>query len=636
MRMKAAVLSSAILLILLAASACDVGTALYTEKELGRMFDVAILQDGAKLSQGSRINAGRAIKASVSSEDDSRLAATLELSLSDADGLELATVRFSTTAGEGSILVPAIAKDLPAFTLPENLADGYYTLNSTVRDRAESILSSAKTVLLVYDGDSGSPSLAAYPGAASPGRVTLLKVDAALPAGLDPWIRWVADGSERAAGPASERYDRLAWKAPSANGIYTIRAEIYPFKPPLGAKVPAFSKAELRIPISQASARPDASSDVPWARFELDGDLSDSGARPRKGDIRVLGSPYLETHASGYGYLLGAGAGLESDSAILPVGEDRLAPFSASFLIALPQGKAASASGRLLSIDSPSGELVIGIEELRPYVAFKGEVAKAETAIDGLARVSVAVEASYVRFYIDDKPAGGGSIGSDVLGAAFGRWRIAGADGFRAVYDDISLSAGPWQAFRRSEESARGKALIAASGFEGGLLGPGLASEGELSLSHGRAGLGPGASLSLGAAGLPSHGATIALGLEVGTATVRLELDDGSILALGSDGSIRVGDALSLSAGPRPLRGLIEATVERGAEGLRVVGFDGRELFIGQGRPAATARLTVENRGEEPLILSRLSAFESTGASARPTAPSNPRATRLVLAPIQP
>ncbi len=630
-RTAAKALYGALAILLVALSSCDVGTSLYTEEELDRLFDVRITHEGAALAQGARLSAGHALEASVKSDSDSRLAASLELHLTNADGIEAASIRFSTAGQAGSVAVTSITKDLPPFTLPDDLADGYYSLTSIIKDGAGATLSTSTIVVLVYDGRLEAPVLAAYPGGAVPGRVSMLRIGGTFPAGLDPWIRWIVDGSERDAGPLSERHDLFAWKAPEANGIYTVKVEVFPFRPPVGMKTPAVAKAEIRIPVSQAAPAKDEA----WALFRLDGSLGDSGLRPAAEPIKVLGKPYLETYATGYGYVLGKGSGLASETPLVPLDDSaaRALPFTASFTLApLPGSGDAPASGRLLSLDSPAGSLIMGLDDGKPYLALgAGQTLLADALIDardgGLVRLAFSVDEGAVRFYVNDKPVGEGSLPPAALDLASAGWRLAGDGGFPAIYDEVRVQAGPWPAHRLSEASAKGKSLVAASGFEGGLLGIGLEVSGGVALAHGRASLEPGAALRLGKEGLPKRGIALTLSIREGLAAAVVQLEDGTSLSLGSDGSLRLGETLALPvSGKAPSTGSASASIEVLSDGLRVTGFDGRRYLAAGARLSPTARLAVLNAGEAPLVLGSASAYEpplgpAAGGSKGPDAP---------------
>lgn len=643
MRTASKALYGVLVILLVALSSCDVGTSLYTEEELDRLFDIRITHEGAALEQGARIVAGHALAASVTSDSDSRLAASLEMHLTDADGIEAASIRFSTTGEAGSVAVPTITKDLPPFTVPDDLADGYYSLTAIIKDGAGETLSTSTIVVLVYDGRIETPVLAAYPGGAVPGRVSMLRIGGTFPAGLDPWIRWIVDGSERDAGLLSERHDMLAWKAPEANGIYTVKAEIFPFKPPVGLKTPASAKAEIRIPVSQAAPAKDEA----WALFRLDGSLGDAGLRPDTDRVSVLGKPYLETYATGYGYVMGGGAGLTSEAPLVPLDDSaaRALPFTACFTMApLPGSDDDPASGRLLSLGSPAGSLVMGLDDGKPYLASgDGQAILAETVVDakagGLIRLAFSIDEGAVRFYVNDRPAGEGSLPPEALDLASSGWLLAGDGGFPAIYDEVRVQAGPWPAYRLSEAVAKGKALVAASGFEGGILGIGLDAEGEVALAHGRASLEPGAALRMGKEGLPRRGIALTLSMIEGLAAAIVRLDDGSTLAIGTDGSLRLGETLALPvSGTAPSTGNASASIEILSDGLRVTGFDGREYRAAGAKLSPTARLGIINVGEAPLVLGSASAFEPPlgPAAAGPKAPAGAEASRLAFAVAKP
>ena len=297
------------ILIAAATGACSMGGAIFTEEELDAMYSISVSADGMPLAAGARVSASEPRDIAVTGIDGAPEAATLEVRLSYPDGTEAAALAFSSggEATPGARSVKSFENDVPPFTVPDDLPDGYYTLVARIKNAQGAILSKYSTAVLVYSGELPVPRLAVYPGIVTAGDVSLLMLEGDYPEGLDPWIRWTVDGSVRSVGLMSGRAARLAWKAPAASGVYLAKAELYPFQPPSGYDIAPLAKADIRLPLSTAAAPSDPlSSSETWSRLTFDGDFKDKGTRARTEEPVAEGSPYLETYPSGFGYLLGA------------------------------------------------------------------------------------------------------------------------------------------------------------------------------------------------------------------------------------------------------------------------------------------------------------------------------------------
>ncbi len=585
--------------ICVAAMACDAGSALFTDEELDSMFEIRLSTDGEALTDGASLSSLVPIDISVSRLPGAPEASSISISLYDADGDEAASIAFSPSpvASGNAVRVDDLFGELDPFSIPSGLPEGYYELRARVLDSRGQALSTYSTYALVYSGSLGPVGLEVYPGGVERGKVSLLRLTGSLPSGQDPWIRWVVDGKVLAVGYLSERADRLAWRAPMVNGVYEAKVELFPFRPIAGSTPPALAKAEIRLALSSAAPDPLADREA-WSLFAFDGDLSDSGTRPRAVEPATIGSPYLETHPLGYGYLLGDGLGLSSESAILPVDAPNgsLAAFSAAFTLGKADDGLAEGTGALLSAVLDSGQgLVIGVDTGYPYVAIGQALVRADSKLgSSLSRLAVDVSpaegGAAIRFYIDDTPVGESLLRSELFSSVPGACSVAGPGGFIAVYDELRVLRGAYPAFRLSERAARGDAYIAATGFEGSELEAGFAVEGAAKLEARRLTLGAGSSLSIFGSPPASKGSALRVDLEAGAFISAVTLEGGGELAVSSAGSITLrGADTGLSVATRsseaPFRvrpgvARYHISVAQSADGVKVFGSDGASVLV--------------------------------------------------------
>lgn len=587
--------------ICVAAMACDAGTALFTDEELDSMFEITLSTDGKALSDGARLSSAEPIDVDVSRMPGAPEASAVSVSLYDADGDEAASVVFSSSrdAADDAILVDDLFGELDPLAIPSDLPEGYYELRALVLDSAGQALSTYTTYALVYSGSLGAAGLEVYPGSVEPGKVSLLRLTGSVPSGQDPWIRWIVDGKVLAVGYLSERADRLAWRAPAVNGVYEARVELFPFMPLAGSRPPALESAEIRLALSSTGVEPDPLADrVAWSMLSFDGDLNDSGSRPRAVEPVAVGSPYLETHPLGYGYLLGDGLGLYSGSTMLPIDEadGSVAAFTVVFALGKADEGFGSSSGTLLSVAMGSGEsLVIGVQDGYPYVDIGSARARAVSTLgSSLSRLAVGVAPSgsgaVISFYIDDTPAGESFLASDLFSSAPGACFVAGQGGFVAVYDELRVLRGAYPAFRLSERAVRGDALTAATGFEDAVLDAGFAVEGEAGFDAGRLVLTDGSSLAVDGSPPSSMGSALRVDFEAGEFVAVLALDGGGELTVSSDGAIALRGAdtgLSVSTRSseapfrsRPGAARYQVSVAQSPDGVKVFGSDGVFVLI--------------------------------------------------------
>ena len=619
------------LLTALIASSCDIGTALLSEKELGSMYKIVLSQNNTTLVAGSRVDPAQSINLSIAASDGAPDAAAVDVVLYAPDGSEAATLSFAPSAGAKDVL-----GEVPAIALPKGLPSNYYTMQTTIRNATGASLATSSTTLLVYDQEPATPRLFIYPGTIKAGTVSLLRLQE-LPAGVDPWIRWVVDGIIKAEGPASGLYDRLAWRAPESGGVIVARADVFPFKPPLGFQGVAPSRVEVKLPVpAPAPIKSIGPAIVPWSHFELDDSLADSGARVQQARPQVLGQPYLESYPSGFGYVLGDGAGITSAVSLLPAEalSDGIAECTIYFTLAPVSGKFPGGTGRLFTSVSESGSESLVVEVRDGFVAARSgtdRIASRTQLPSKAVRVAIHLAPgkrrsgpAQVTIYLDNEQVAQGALPTDLFGSRAAASTIAGQDGFRAIYDDVAVLSGPYPAFLLAEQARLGPALIAASGFEGGAVGQGFELSAGAVPAAGQLDLDAGATCAVGPAGLPSSGSILSLDIRSGMVSVGLPLADGSMLSVDSSGVVRLDQRIVATAASGTMQSRMLVALETTDNGATIYGPEGELARVPAG-PAPDARWIVSATGGRPAAITRISAAafipSLLSAETRPQSP---------------
>jgi len=600
------------LLTVLVASSCDIGTALLSEKELGSMYKVVLSQHDATLTAGSRVDPAQSIDMSITASDGAPDAAAVDIVLYAPDGAEAATLSLAPTTGAKDVL-----GELQAIALPEGLPNNYYTMQITIKSATGANLASTSTALLIYDQEPVTPKLFVYPGTITAGKVSLLKLQE-LPAGIDPWIRWSVDGIIKAEGPASQKIDRLAWRSSESGGVYVAKAEVFPFKPPLGLQVVAPSRVEVKLPVP-AHRQTGAVAMAAWSHFEFDDALADSGTRTQSARPQIMGQPYLEAYSSGFGYVLGDGSGITSATSLLPAEamSDGIGESTVAFLVAPISEKFPRGSSRLFTSVSESGSESLVIDVIDGYVGVRSGIERiaSRTQLPSRAiHISVHLapgrrrsESALVTIYMDNERVAQGTLPTDLFRTHAAASTIAGQDGFSAIYDDFSVLPGPYPEFQFAEAARLGLALVAATGFEGGVAGQGFELSDGATLSDGQLNLPPGATCTVGPRGLPPGGSILTLEIRSGLVSAELSMADGSTLSVDSSGIARIDRRMLAAALAGNTATRMVVALEETEQGITLYGTVG-EIARLPVKPAADARWIIGTAGDRQAVLSRISA----------------------------
>lgn len=631
MRAVRAVLSLTLAISFLAGTlGCDLGKILLTDDELGAMYEFDFSQSGKGIQEGSIVDAAKPLSLGIARTERAPKPARIEIVLSSSAGTEAARLAFEEdgpqkAAGGSSILVKDLSAPLPPLLLPPGLAHGYYLLTVSAVGAAGNRLAFSTSVILLYSGQLPRIAIAAYPAGATAGRVSLFKLVSDFPADTQPWIRWLVDGEAAAFGPAADHADGFAWLAPGAAGMHVIKAEVFPFPPPVVAAVAPFAEAEFKAPVT-AAVETRSPLDLNDSDFQaylgLDGDFSLGGSAAGLSGPTVVGRPYPEAMGLSFGYALGDGAGLivgadlMADLGRAPIAfYAEIAPHPKS-----PSGAAGFGSGSILDVVDESGRsrLSIGLADGKPYARVGERTLNAALSLPAAGtRLAVsflpAGDALRIVFYRDNKPIGEGSL--DVPAAkrsASYRSLIAGQDGLPAVYGALGVLDGAYPAYRLASLDGLDRQLIAASAFEGASLGPGLNLRGNASVGDGSVSLDPGAALVMSLADRrPGSSLAFSFALASGAAELVVPLDGGHTLSVTSQGLASVSGRLlgSVKMGNDAL-----VSLQPVEGGLRLACGDQALEIAGYGLPSGGEAL-IRPYGAKPASVSRVLLASGDAAS---------------------
>ncbi|MDR0387805.1 MAG: hypothetical protein LBH57_07175 [Treponema sp.] len=187
------------------------------------------------------------------------------------------------------VYVPRFDGELPALLFPEKLAIGPYILVFRILGLQGVLGYSEKFIYYVSDADLSLGDIQTYhsgsverSGVVDPGSIIMLEAKVSADDRLEPYIIWYNGRKQIREGPVSKGIDRLLWQAPVQTGFQSLRAEIFPFKPPAAFRNANGLVKELPLVISSKQAKRAAGdtgafqqeSALRW--YQLSGDFSDS------------------------------------------------------------------------------------------------------------------------------------------------------------------------------------------------------------------------------------------------------------------------------------------------------------------------------------------------------------------------
>jgi hypothetical protein len=520
-------------------------SALLTESERSSLYSLSIdSAAGLAVANGTVLYPGTQIIATVGKKSGAGEPAALDFSFaavsSAANASSAASLRFVTSASKavtGSSLaikrVASIEGELEGFSIPKTAASGAYALTVSISGSDGSSLQQEKMYVFVGSAQPAIDSVSVFPPSVEPGASVLLGLTASWRSLLapssfsaseaaaiaatdkvrDPWIRWSKDGSSFAEGLLSAGLGKVVWTAPSAEGAYSITAEVFPTAPSSGSAY-AFKAAasqELKVMVIAASSGTGNDFSNPlsfYSLLKLDGSFEDSGTRPRGSQPLAFGSPALDTYASGFGYRFGSSSGVKIPALMPPSSGGKLGAFAVLFRL-----DASQADGSLIRFASSDEAYVLslGLKGGKPYV---------ETKVGGLTRQSVAAASlpqspltlEAVLTPDGDKldiawRAEGELIEAPSLdlpsAPPAGSATIGGAGSLPGVYDGFGLmvpgssGAYPSPTYRLASRRKWKSSLILAESFEDGVAPASSSSAGKVAFSASGLSLEPSSSLTL-------------------------------------------------------------------------------------------------------------------------------------------
>jgi hypothetical protein len=159
---------------------------------------------------------------------------------------------------ETLIHVNRLDKDLPPFSLPENLPVGQYTLVFQILGEKEILDRTEKHIYYLDDVPFSLNDIQRYLPDISdgsylipPGTTVMLEAKIISGERLDPYVVWYSGKKRISEGRVSGGADLILWKVPEQTGFHTVRAEAFPYLPVAGI----YGKSlEISLPVSAKAA----------------------------------------------------------------------------------------------------------------------------------------------------------------------------------------------------------------------------------------------------------------------------------------------------------------------------------------------------------------------------------------------
>jgi hypothetical protein len=186
---------------------------------------------------------------------------------------------FSPGKTDRIIPVSRLDQDLPSYKITESLDIGQYTLVFQVLGEKTVLATIERPVYFLGDAalnfdviERYLPDFSKTAHFVPPGVNVLIEAQVIADDRLDPYVIWYSGKKRIGEGKLSENAQYLFWKAPERTGFYTIKASLFPFKPPENTLLYGTSK-ELSLPVSAKSAIPGYFSDradqfTHWYQFQ--------------------------------------------------------------------------------------------------------------------------------------------------------------------------------------------------------------------------------------------------------------------------------------------------------------------------------------------------------------------------------
>jgi hypothetical protein len=250
----------------------------------------------------------------------------LEISFLDKQGLEI---------GETQIIEgDSLNKPLPSISLASPL-ESRYSIRLRVFDNDDIIIKEEIVSFFYSREDLSIRGLTPYPNVFAPGGQGLIFIDA--DGSDESWIRWSIDNEIIEEGYFGNYEEGFIWQAPLLEGVYGLRMELFP-EEPLYTKNGTYSfisplKSELEIFVTSMSENNPMDLYPPESYSTLihfTGLVVDEGTNFN--NIDTVGFPVIKRQENKLGYYLQDNSGFILDGNILPVVDNKLMPFSLTFV----------------------------------------------------------------------------------------------------------------------------------------------------------------------------------------------------------------------------------------------------------------------------------------------------------------
>ncbi len=446
----------------------------------------------------------------------------------------------------GRIASPAVNEDL-ALQLPD-LPDGQYQLEILVFSRGEQIRKKSSTFFIMRERAIIS-GIKSFPPVITAGATVLLKAALEAPAAANPYLRWSWKGKVFAHGLLNAGAGEALWAAPSEEGVYSIRLELFPSAPPSVADFQFASSVSLSTDLYVTAGTRPARGDLGpeqsyWSLLHLQGNLKEAGAAGKKAgrtEAAPIGTPQIVQVEDGFGYRLDGQSGITIPWLVLPVDGGILKPFTVSIGLT---PESFEAEQRILSVTDSEGALSLSIaldqatQSPRALIA-SGQASVLEIPWQGpslstgrrsLVSLSVIPQGKTLSaaWFLDGEQVSRVSAEVTIAGIKpDGKAVIGGEKGFIGIVDEFGVFYRDDQGrpspdpglYRRAALTEHGDALVIAEGFDGPYLPTGFGAEVRIELVGGSLEVPAGANVDLPPTAVGADDVDYRIALSPGSAT---------------------------------------------------------------------------------------------------------------------
>ena len=452
------------------------------------------------IPRGSFVTAETPIPLSIIPLEEGAYPDKLEILLKDADGQVL-----STDIMENEELT---VETLPDLYMP-SLEPGLYSLELTLFD-GDLVIGEETAEFFFVSGTYIIQGISSFPPVIAPSSTALFTVHLDFPEERDPYIVWSVGSTILSAGLYSEEGAELQWEVPETEGVYSIKAEVYPEPPPAGVTFSFNSSQSMSAEVfvtsnisrSDDELGPESSY---WTLFHFRGNLKDASEFGSRREAIPNESAEFAVKGGVFGFSLDEKSGFSVPEMLIPIVDESIQPFSLSLRLLMSEG---IRGGELLLMESDDkdfsldlfigedGQIGVGLSNasFRTVVDSGAAVLETGTVHVITASFNPVPQGLKVSLYIDGLKTGEmvGSI-PDGFKDGSGVTAVGGAPGYSGVldelgvyYSDASGEAGiDPDVYERGVAEQYGDDLLLAEGFDGLFLPENLLYEGDVEVEGG-------------------------------------------------------------------------------------------------------------------------------------------------------